>query len=403
MAKLETIVVAGGSLAGIRAAEALRRKGFEGRLVFVGAESERPYDRPPLSKEVLLGDREPDRIQLTKPEAFDALELDLRLGVAAEALVPGERSVVLAGGERVDYDGLVIATGARARTLPGVPPLPGIHTLRTLEDCLALRADFERGPRVAVVGAGFIGSEVAATARQRGLEVTLIEALPTPMARVINAELGQMCAAVHSDQGVDVRLGTGVEAIEGGERVERVRLSDGSLVPADVVVVGIGVVPETDWLVSSGLEIADGVVCDATCATAAPGVVAAGDVARWHHRLYGETIRIEHWTNAVEQAEAAADRLLAGPDGAEPFAPIPFVWSDQFDLKIQAAGRIRPDDEVFVAHGSIEERRFVALHGREGRLTGALGLNRVRQLMGYRRMMRDGTSWEEAVAHAKAS
>jgi NADPH-dependent 2,4-dienoyl-CoA reductase/sulfur reductase-like enzyme len=402
MAALETIVVVGGSLAGIRTAEALRRKGFEGRLVFVGAESERPYDRPPLSKEVLRGDREPDRIRLTKPEAFDALELDLRLGMRAEALLPQEQRVILADGERIAYDGLVIATGARARPLPGAPQLPGMHTLRTLDDCLALRAAFERRPRVAVVGAGFIGSEVAATARQRGLEVTLIEPLPTPMARVINAELGGLVAAVHRDHGIDLRLGTGVEAIEGGERVERVRLSDGSELSADVVVVGVGAVPETEWLARSGLEIADGVVCDARCA-AAPSIVAAGDVARWYHALYDETLRIEHWTNAVEQAEAAAHRLLAGPGGAEPFAPIPFVWSDQFELKIQVAGRIRPDDEVFVAHGSLEERRFVALHGREGRLTGALGLNRVRQLMGYRRMMRDGVSWEEAIAHAKGA
>jgi NADPH-dependent 2,4-dienoyl-CoA reductase/sulfur reductase-like enzyme len=402
MAALETIVVVGGSLAGIRTAEALRRKGFEGRLVFVGAESERPYDRPPLSKEVLRGDREPDRIRLTKPEAFDALELDLRLGMRAEALLPQEQRVILADGERIAYDGLVIATGARARPLPGAPQLPGMHTLRTLDDCLALRAAFERRPRVAVVGAGFIGSEVAATARQRGLEVTLIEPLPTPMARVINAELGGLVAAVHRDHGIDLRLGTGVEAIEGGERVERVRLSDGSELSADVVVVGVGAVPETEWLARSGLEIADGVVCDASCA-AAPSIVAAGDVARWYHALYDETLRIEHWTNAVEQAEAAAQRLLAGPGGAEPFAPIPFVWSDQFELKIQVAGRIRPDDEVFVAHGSLEERRFVALHGREGRLTGALGLNRVRQLMGYRRMMRDGVSWEEAIAHAKGA
>ena len=179
------------------------------------------------------------------------------------------------------------------------------------------------------------------------------------------------------------------------------RLADGSAVDADVVVVGIGALPETRWLEGSGLALADGVVCDATCA-AAPGVVAAGDVARWHHPGYGEAIRIEHWTHAVEQAEAAAARLLQG-ESCAPFAPVPFVWSDQYDLKLQAAGRIRPDDEMFVAHGSLAERRFVALFGREGRLTGALALNRVRQLMGYRRMLREGASFEDAVAKAKAS
>jgi 3-phenylpropionate/trans-cinnamate dioxygenase ferredoxin reductase subunit len=399
---LETIAVVGGSLAGIRSAEALRRKGYAGRLVLVSAERERPYDRPPLSKELLRGDREPDQIRLTKPDAFDALELDLRLGVRAEALDPVSRRVTLSGGESLAYDGLVIATGAFARPLPGAPPLAGLFTLRTLDDALALRAELDRSPRVAVVGAGFIGAEVAATCRRRGLDVTLVEPLPTPMARVLAPEIGAVCAGAHRDQGVDLRLGVGVEAVIGGERVERVRLSDGSMIAADVVVVGIGAVPATDWLVSSGLEIADGVVCDASCATRAPGVVAAGDVARWYHEGYREHVRIEHWTNAVEQADAAAARLLAGDAGAAPFAPIPFVWSDQYDLKIQAAGRIAPDDEVFVGHGSLAERRFVALFGRNGRLRGALAVNRVRQLMGYRRMMREGVSFAEAVAAAQS-
>lgn len=400
---LDTIVIVGGSLAGIRTAEALRRRGFGGRLVLVGAESERPYDRPPLSKELLRGDREPDRIALVRPDAFEKLELDLRLGVRAEALDPGARRVTLAGGETLAYDGLVIATGADARPLPGTPDLEGVHTLRTLADALALRADLERGPRVVVVGAGFIGSEVAATCRQRGLDVTLVESLPSPMARVLPPEIGAVCARVHADQGVDVRLGTGVAAIEGGRRVGRIRLADGSVLPADVVVVGIGATPNTDWLATSGLEIADGVLCDETCATRAPGVVAAGDVARWRHARYGGSLRIEHWTNAVEQADAAAERLLAGEARVAPFAPVPFVWSDQYDLKIQAAGRIAPGDDVFVAHGSLEERRFVALFGRGGELVGALAMNRVRQLMAYRRQMRDGASWEEAVAEAKAS
>ena len=398
---LETIVVVGGSLAGLRSAEALRRRGYEGRLVFVGEEEARPYDRPPLSKEVLRGDREPDQIGLAKPEAFDALELDLRLGRRAVALEPESRSVVLEGDERLAYDGLVIATGASARPLPHTPALAGIHTLRTLDDCLAIRAALEGSPRVAVVGAGFIGAEVAATCRQRGLDVHLVEAMETPMARVLNPELGRFCADAHRDHGVDVRLGVGVDGLEGAGRVERVRLADGSVIEADLVVVGIGATPATAWLESSGLALGDGVLCDATCATKAPGVVAAGDVARWHHETYGETVRIEHWTNAVEQAEAVAARLLDGPDVA-PFTPVPFVWSDQYDLKIQSAGRFGPDDEMVVVHGTPEEGRFVALFGRQGRLTGALAINRVRQLMGYRRMMREGASFEEAVAKANA-
>ena len=409
---LDTIAVIGGSLAGIRCAEALRRRGFSGRLVFVSEERERPYDRPPLSKELLCGDREPDQIRLNKPDAFDALALDLRLGTRAESLDPAARSVQVSrsepqasgvhdGGESIQYDGLVIATGAVARPLPGSPPLAGLFTLRTLDDALALRAALERSPRVVVVGAGFIGAEVASTCRKRGLGVTIVEPLASPMARVLAPEIGAVCAAAHRDQGVDLRLGVGVEGVLGGDRVERVKLSDGSEIPADVVVVGIGATPATGWLASSGLELGDGVVCDATCATRAPGVVAAGDVARWYHEGYRESLRIEHWTNAVEQADAAAARLLDGPS-APPFAPIPFVWSDQYDLKIQAAGRIAPDDEVFVAHGSLAERRFVALFGRKGVLRGALAINRVRQLMGYRRMMREGASFDAAVAAARA-
>jgi 3-phenylpropionate/trans-cinnamate dioxygenase ferredoxin reductase subunit len=221
------------------------------------------------------------------------------------------------------------------------------------------------------------------------------------MARLLNREVGLLCAAAHHDAGVDVRLGVGVAALEGGARVEAVRLADGSRVAAELVVVGIGAVPETRWLESSGLALDDGVLCDACCA-AAPEIVAAGDVARWLHPGYGERIRIEHWTNAVEQAEAAAARLLQGPAHATPFAPVPFVWSDQYDLKIQATGRIRPDDEMFVAHGSLAERRFVALFGRQGRLSGALAVNRVRHLMATRRWLREGISFEEAVARAKA-
>ena len=398
----QKIVVVGASLAGLRAVEALRRLGYDGRLVLVGAEPHRPYDRPPLSKEVLRGAREPDRIALAKPEAFDALDLELRLGTRAIALDPRARAVVLEGGERLDFDGLLVATGATPRRLPGAPAIAGLYTLRTLDDCIAIRADLERGPRVAVVGAGFIGAEVAATCRQRGLDVTLIETLPVPMATTLGIEIGEICAAAHRDQGVDLRCGVRVDGLEGGDRVERVRLSDGTAVAADVIVVGIGVVPETRWLESSGLALDDGLVCDETLA-AAPGIVAAGDVARWPNRLFGETMRVEHWTNAVEQGEAAAERLLAQAGDAKPFAPVPFVWSDQYDLKIQSAGLMKPDDEVHIAHGSLADRRFVALYGRQGRLVGALGLNRVRFLMGYRRMIREGASWGEARAQADAS
>ncbi len=260
--------------------------------------------------------------------------------------------------------------------------------LRTLDDALALRAELDGGPHVAVVGAGFIGAEVAATCRERGLEVTLIEALAAPLVRGIGARLGALVAQIHADHGVDLRCGVGVAALEGGARVEGVRLADGSVVPADVVVIGVGVAPETRWLARSGLALADGVLCDETCATAAPDVVAAGDVARWRDARTGAHVRLEHWTNAVEQGVAAAERLLAGPDAAKPYTPVPYVWSDQYDAKIQIAGDPSADCEVCIVDGTLEERKFVALFERDGGLRGVVGFGRPRQVMGYRRMLR---------------
>ena len=401
LAKLESIAVIGASLAGLRAVETLRRLGFEGRIHLVGAEQHLPYDRPPLSKAVLMGEREPDAVGLTKPEAFDALDLDLRLGSRAASLDLEGRAVLLEDGDRVEFDGLLIATGATPREIPGTPPLAGIHVLRTLDDCMAIREALDASPRVAVVGAGFIGAEVAASCRERGLDVTMIETFETPLANALNRQIGDLVADVHSDHGVDLRCGVCVESFEGESRVERVKLGDGGVVDADVVIVGIGVFPETRWLEGSGLELDNGVVCDETCATKAPDVVAAGDVARWTNPLFGESMRVEHWTNAVEQGEAAAERLLTGPDGAKPFAPVPYVWSDQYDRKIMSAGLIRPDDEMQVFHGSLEERRFVALFGREGRLSGALAFNRAPKFMPYRRMLRESVSYEDAIAKAK--
>ncbi len=399
MTPLRTIAVVGASLAGLRAVETLRRDGYEGQIVWVGAESQLPYDRPPLSKEVLRGDWEAERTALRK-QGFEELVLDLRLGCRALALDLGARSLELEGGERIRYDGLVIATGARPRSLAGTPDLEGIHLLRTLDDSLAIRRELEKNPRVLVVGAGFIGAEVAASCRMRGLEVTVVEPLPVPMLRGLGVAMGEVCAELHRSHGVDLRCGLSVEVFEGAQRIERVRLSDGSVLDADLVVVGIGVTPETGWLASSGLALEDGVVCDATCATRAPDVVAAGDVARWYNPLFDESMRVEHWTNAAEQGVAAAKRLLAGPAAAEPFAPVPLFWSDQYDLKIQFAGRMRPDDELRVVHGSLEERRFVALYGREGRLVGALAFNRPRQLMRYRQLIGARTSWSDALAQA---
>ena len=394
------VVVVGASLAGLSALETLRQEGYEGELIAVGAEAVLPYDRPPLSKQVLQGHWEPDKAVLREQAQYDALGVTWHLGRRAVALDPAVRTVTLDDGEPLAYDGLVIATGAVPRWLPGSEGLAGIHVLRTLDDCLVLRADFETASRVCVVGAGFIGAEVAASARVRGLDVTVLEALPAPLARAFPAEMGAACAALHLDQGVDLRCGVTVAGFEGNGRVTGVRLGDGSVVEADVVVVGVGVMPETDWLESSGLPLDNGVVCDSTCATAAPGVVAAGDIARWPNNLFGETMRIEHWSNAVEQGAAAAKRLLAGPGEAVDFAPVPYFWSDQYDAKIQFLGRCRPTDEVRIVDGSIEERRFVALFGRDGRLVGALAFSRPRLLMAYRKLLAAKTSFEDALAPA---
>ena len=284
MATQRTIVIVGASLAGLRAAETLRREGYDERVVLVGAETHLPYDRPPLSKELLAGEWEAEHVALRK-QPYDELDLDMRLGRRATGLDVSARAVVLDGGETIAFDGLVVATGSRPRTIPGAPELDGVFVLRTLDDCLAIRSRLDAAPRVVVIGAGFIGSEVAATCRGRGLDVTVLEMLPTPLARAVGPVVGDACGRLHREHGVDLRCGVTVAGFEGHERVARVWLADGTAFDADLVVVGVGVAPETDWLEGSGLTLDDGVVCDATC-LAAPGVVAAGDVARWPNPLF---------------------------------------------------------------------------------------------------------------------
>jgi NADPH-dependent 2,4-dienoyl-CoA reductase/sulfur reductase-like enzyme len=397
------VVVVGASLAGLRACEELRARGFDGRVSLIGAENHLPYDRPPLSKQLLAGSWSLDRVTLRSPERLAELELDLWLGTRAESVDLNRRIVTLAGGHRgeadLGFDGLVIATGASPRRLPGSPEgAKGLFTLRTLEDCLGLSQLLnEPGARVVVIGAGFIGSEVASTASARGAAVTVIEALAVPLERVLGEQMGRACASLHSDNGVTLRTGVGVERIFGDGSLLGVELADGALIEADAVVVGVGVAPETAWLDGSGLEISDGVVCGESL-FAAPGVVVAGDVARWYHAGLGRSVRIEHWENAAGQGLHAANSLLAGPDGAEAFAPIPYFWSDQYGLKIQFVGDVKPGDEVVVVDGAVEERRFVACYGRDDRLVGVLSFGRPRLLMEYRRLLALGVSFAEALA-----
>ena len=395
----DSVTIVGASLAGLRSAETLRRDGFGGRISLIGDEPHQPYDRPPLSKQVLAGDWEPERALLTPAEKLEPLGLDLRLGVRATGLDVAARELEV-DGVAEPFDGLLIATGARCRTLPGTGSPVGVHTLRTLDDCLAIRAALDDGARrMVVIGAGFIGAEVASVAVGRGTSVTLVEALPAPFARVLGQEMGAVVADVHVANGVDLRCGVGVSSVAGEPGAMTVAMADGSDVYADLVVVGIGVVPNTEWLEGSGLTLDDGVVCDPTC-LAAPNVVAAGDVARWTDPRTGESMRVEHWDNAVEQGRHAARRLLATDEEAEVFAPVPWFWSDQYDRKIQLAGRPHPDDEVRVVDGSTDERRFAAFYGRRGQLTAVLGMNRPRQVMQGRGLLEQGVGWDDALAAA---
>jgi NADPH-dependent 2,4-dienoyl-CoA reductase/sulfur reductase-like enzyme len=381
----QTIGIVGGSLAGLRAAETLRREGFDGEIVIVSAENHFPYDRPPLSKQVLAGTWQPDQARL---RGTDELEATWLLGRTATSLDVDRHALTLDGGETLVCDGIVIATGAVPRNLPGTQHLAGVHTLRTMADCLALRDDLDSNPRVAVVGAGFIGSEVASTCRGRGLDVTVIEALSTPLLRVLGVQMGEVCGRLHGANGVTLRLGVGVEGLQSGRdgRVGGVRLSDGSVVDADVVVVGVGVAPDTGWLDASGLTLANGVVCDAWC-QAAPGVVAAGDVARWNNPFFGMDMRVEHWTNAAEQAEAAARTLLRGRHSTEPYAPVPYFWSDQYGTKIQFLGHGGGEDAVTIVEGTPDDGRFVAAYGRDGRTVGVLLYNRPARIPHYKALI----------------
>ena len=400
---LERVVVVGASLAGLRAAETLRQHASVGSVVVVGDEPHRPYDRPPLSKKLLSGEWEPDRIHLRQPDIFDELDVVWQLGTAATGLDLTHRRVELANGESVPFDGLIIATGARPRRLPGHDTFDHVHELRSLDDAMALRREIAPGGRrVVVIGAGFIGLEAAATAKTLGNDVVVLEGASAPLIRGLGAEMGEAIADLHRAHGVDVRCDVRIDALTD----DGVRLADGEVVPADVVVVGIGVSPATDWLAGSGLEIRDGIVCDATLnalsadGSVVAGVFAAGDVARWPNGLFDEEMRVEHWTNAAEQGALAATNLvhLAAGEPPEPYEPLPFFWSDQFEHRIQFLGRASADDDVRVVAGSIADGKFLTLFGRNGRLHGALGVNAPRWVMPTRKLFLERASWLDAVA-----
>jgi 3-phenylpropionate/trans-cinnamate dioxygenase ferredoxin reductase subunit len=393
-----SVVIIGASLAGVRCATQLRRSGFIGEISIVNGEQQEPYDRPPLSKKFLSGEWDADRLALLPDDKLSEIGARWFNDTRATSLDVSDKTVELSTGESLKADAIVIATGATPRRLPATEGLGGVHVLRTLTDADGLRAELSGEPRrVVVVGAGFIGAEVASTASTRGHSVTIVEAADVPMERGLGREMGLFCGGLHADHGVDLRLSTSIADVVGDEgRVSAVVLGSGEQLPADIVVVGIGVEPNTTWLAETGLTLDNGVLCNAYC-EAAPGIFAAGDIARWHNERFDETMRVEHWGNAVEQGIYVAKRIMGE---LEPFTPVPWFWSDQYDHKIQLAGRPSANDTVEVVTGSLEERRCVAIYGRGERLTGVFGLNRPRDVMQYRRLITEGACWQDALDFA---
>jgi 3-phenylpropionate/trans-cinnamate dioxygenase ferredoxin reductase subunit len=368
----QTFVIVGASLTGAKAAETLRAEGFTGRLVLVGAETERPYERPPLSKDYLRGEVGREKVHVHDESFYAAQEIELRLGRTAVRLDTGEAELTLDGGERLGYDRLLLATGAEPRrlTIPGAQ-LDGVHYLRSVEDSDALRERLDAGGSVVVVGAGWIGAEVAASARQRGLDVTVIEPASVPLERVLGSEVGAVYRDIHADHSVRMLLGTGVEAFEGDAFVERVTTDDGHRIACDFVVVGIGVQPRIQLAAEAGIAAENGILVDEQLRSSASGVFAAGDVAHALHPLYGERIRVEHWANALHQGPVAARNMLGH---AEAYDRVPYFFSDQYDVGMEYSGFARAWDRV-VFRGDPASREFIAFWLLGERVVAGMNVN----------------------------
>ncbi len=388
------IAVVGASLGGSRTVRMLRQRGYDGLITLVGAEPHRPYDRPPLSKGFLTAaDATPKHL-----EAGDLLDsVELRLNVRAVALRLADREIETDNGHRIRVDHVVVATGVAARRLPGDFLRTGLHTLRTLDDAEAIRRGLRNTERVVIVGAGFIGCEVAAAARHLGVDVVMVDPGAAPVARGVGTEIGAAVADLHRAHGVDLRLHTSVTRVEGFNHVRAVQLSDGSRITTDMLIVGIGADPQTGWLAGSGVNLNNGVVCDSHCRAVGGGghVWAVGDVARWHSTRYNELLRLEHWTNAAAQGAHVAANILAG-DAATPYDPLPYVWSDQYGSKFQILGRIQPDYEIEVLSGSFLESRYLVGFFKSGLLRGVLGRSMPTLVARYRSLL------AEPADHARA-
>ncbi|MEV0709479.1 NAD(P)/FAD-dependent oxidoreductase [Nocardia aurea] len=379
------VLVVGASAAGLTTVEALRRNGFGGRITLLGAESHPPYDRPPLSKQILSGAWTPERTTLRAPEILSALDVELILGDPARELDAANRTVRTAT-RTITADHIVVATGARPRTMPVTAGTRGPHVLRTLDDALALRAGLLAGSRLIVVGEGVLGAEIAATAREMGLDVTMTGPQPAPMAAQLGELASGLLAELHTERGVRLRLGLGVtRLVEDDGAVTGVELASGQTLSADLVVVAIGAVPATEWLEGSGLRLDNGVVCDAEC-RAAENIYAVGDVARWQHAGYGGPIRLENRTNATEQAMVVAANIVGTP---REYRPVPYFWTDQFQAKIQVHGVIAADAHATVVEGDPADGRFVARYERDGVVTGVLGWNMPKQCRAHRQHVVD--------------
>lgn len=379
-----TVVIVGASLAGGRAAEQLRRGGWAGRIVLVGEEPERPYDRPPLSKKFMRGQIEAQKLFFRAPDWYEAQKIEVLFGRRAVSLSTTAREVTLEDGQQLAYEKLLIATGAAPR-MPRIPGthLEGVYPLRTMADGQAIRAELAPGRRVVVIGAGVIGAEVAASCRDEGLEVVMLEALDTPLVRAFGPEIGRLYGEIHRARGVDLRCGVTATELRGNTRVEEVLTSVGGRHACDFVVVGIGVEPCTAWLEGSGVRVDAGVLVDAHCETNVPGVYAAGDVARGPSSKLGRHVIVESVDNAQTQGTTVVHNMLGK---IEVHDTVPFFWSDQFDLKLQSVGHVGPFDSV-VYRGSVETPAFVAFHLLDGKLQFAIGVNRLKEIAAAKKLI----------------
>ena len=377
MANDESYVIIGAGIAGGTAAETLRKQGFEGRVHLIGAEPYRPYDRPPLSKEFLSGAKEQEKLFFKPQDFYTEQSIELHLGTEATAIDPSLNTVTLANGESIRYDKLLLSTGSRVKRLP-IPGsnLKGVHYLRTIDDSRALAHSMNGASKVVIVGAGFIGSEVAAVCKTAGLEVTVLEIQPQPMAHILGEKMGAIYANLHTNRGINLRLREGISEIRGSSRTEQVITDEGNAINCDFVVIGVGITPDTTLAESAGLHVDFGILTDQYCQTSHPDIYAAGDVANWFHPGLDRRLRVEHWDNALNQGAAAAKSMLGAP---EPYSPTLYFWSDQYDLNIQYLGHATEWDHIAV-RGNPADEKFTAFYLKDGSVHGALVVNNFRDI-----------------------